>query len=542
MRVNQPVTQRERLYPSHQNLISTTDLESLITYANDEFCQIAGFTLEELQGAPHNLVRHPDMPPQAFADMWRHLREGKSWMDPVKNRCKNGDHYWVNAFVTPIQDASGKVVEYQSVRTAPDDAIKQRAERVYDEMRRGKTPRALRLPPCCHTLGIHLCLMALLASLVTLGYQHGPGWPLLIGALPLVVALVICQTLSRRLARLETLARHRFDNPLMQLLYTGRVDRLAAVELAMKMNQAEFNAVLARTQQTCQQIVQAAQTDLNNAESITGNLQQQQAQTNQVATAITEMTASIREVSHSSSASSDSLDNTAVLFREGNRSVLDTVAAVEGVHGELLTSRAVIEALASQCRAIDGILDVINNIANQTNLLALNAAIEAARAGESGRGFSVVADEIRTLAIKTQSSTGEIQQMISLLQASADDAQQAMAQGEQLSASCRLKAAATGDILQQISERLLQVTAGSNQIAQAVQEQSLVTQDIHHSVLDIKRLADDSSQGSRHAVQGIIALVKQLGDLERLVRQFQQHPATRPTSTALTSGQPLLAR
>lgn len=429
MRVNQPVTQRERLYPSHQNLISTTDLESRITYANDEFCQIAGFTLEELQGAPHNLVRHPDMPPQAFADMWRHLREGKSWMGPVKNRCKNGDHYWVNAFVTPIQDASGKVVEYQSVRTAPDDAIKQRAERVYDEMRRGKTPRALRLPPCCHTLGIHLCLMALLASLVTLGYQHGPGWPLLIGALPLVVALVIRQTLSRRLARLETLARHRFDNPLMQLLYTGRVDRLAAVELAMKMNQAEFNAVLARTQQTCQQIVQAAQTDLNNAESITGNLQQQQAQTNQVAT-----------------------------------------------------------------------------------------------------------------AIKTQSSTGEIQQMISLLQASADDAQQAMAQGEQLSASCRLKAAATGDILQQISERLLQVTAGSNQIAQAVQEQSLVTQDIHHSVLDIKRLADDSSQGSRHAVQGIIALVKQLGDLERLVRQFQQHPATRPTSTALTSGQPLLAR
>lgn len=136
MRVNQPVTQRERLYPSHQNLISTTDLESRITYANDEFCQIAGFTLEELQGAPHNLVRHPDMPPQAFADMWRHLREGKSWMGPVKNRCKNGDHYWVNAFVTP----SDKVVEYQSVRTAPDDAVKQRAERVYDEMRRGKTP------------------------------------------------------------------------------------------------------------------------------------------------------------------------------------------------------------------------------------------------------------------------------------------------------------------------------------------------------------------------------------------------------------------
>ena len=542
MRVNQPVTQRERLYPLHQNLISTTDLESRITYANDEFCQIAGFTLEELQGAPHNLVRHPDMPPQAFADMWRHLREGKSWMGPVKNRCKNGDHYWVNAFVTPIQDASGKVMEYQSVRTAPDDAVKQRSERVYEEMQSGKTPRALRLPPFSHTLALTLGLLPCLAALVALGYQHGPGWPLLLGALSLMLALAINQTLSRRLARLDTLARSRFDNPLMQLIYTGRVDRLAAVELAMQMNQAEFNAVLARTQQTCQQILASAQTDLHHAETITDNLQQQQAQTNQVATAITQMAESIREVSHSSTAASDRLDETADLFREGNRSVLDTVAAVEGVHGELITSRAVIEALASQCRAIDGILDVINNIANQTNLLALNAAIEAARAGEAGRGFSVVADEIRTLAIKTQSSTGEIQKMITLLQGSAGDAEQAMAQGERLSASCRLKAAATGDVLQQISDRLLQVASGSSQIAQAVQEQSQVTADIDRSVLSIKTLADDSSQGSRHAVQGIIQLVRQLGELERLVRQFQQHPAAQPTSSALTSGQPLLAR
>ncbi|MFM5095982.1 PAS domain-containing methyl-accepting chemotaxis protein [Aeromonas rivipollensis] len=542
MRVNQPVTQRERLYPAYQNLISTTDLESRITYANDEFCQIAGFTLEELQGSPHNLVRHPDMPPQAFADMWTHLRQKKSWMGPVKNRCKNGDHYWVNAFVTPIQDASGKVVEYQSVRTAPDDAVKQRSERVYEEMQSGKTPRALRLPPFSHTLALTLCLLPCLAALVALGYQHGPGWPLLLGALSLMLALAINQTLSRRLARLDTLARSRFDNPLMQLIYTGRVDRLAAVELAMQMNQAEFNAVLARTQQTCQQILASAQTDLHNAETITDNLQQQQAQTNQVATAITQMAESIREVSHSSTAASDRLDETADLFREGNRSVLDTVAAVEGVHGELITSRAVIEALASQCRAIDGILDVINNIANQTNLLALNAAIEAARAGEAGRGFSVVADEIRTLAIKTQSSTGEIQKMISLLQGSAGDAEQAMEKGEQRSASCRLKAAATGDVLQQISDRLLQVAAGSNQIALAVQEQSQVTADIDRSVLSIKSLADDSTQGSQHAVQGVIALVRQLGELERLVRQFQQHPAVQTTSSPLTSGQPLLAR
>ncbi|WP_310596949.1 methyl-accepting chemotaxis protein [Aeromonas aquatica] len=542
MRVNQPVTQRERLFPEHQSLISTTDLESRITYANEEFCQIAGFALEELQGAPHNLVRHPDMPSQAFADMWAHLRQNKSWMGPVKNRCKNGDHYWVNAFVTPIQDANGKVVEYQSVRTAPDGELKQRAERVYARLREDKQPLALRLPTFSHTLVLNLCLLLALVAMVTLGYRHESGWLLAAAVLPLAGAALVVNALSRRLGKLGKLARNRFDNPLMQLLYTGRVDNLAAVELAMRMNQAEFNAVLARTQQTCQQILRAAQTDLHNAEAITDNLQQQQAQTNQVATAITEMAESIREVSHSSTASSDRLDETADLFKEGNRSVLETMTAVEGMHSELVTSKGVINTLASQCRAIDGILDVINNIANQTNLLALNAAIEAARAGEAGRGFSVVADEIRSLAIKTQSSTGEIQKMISLLQGSAGDAEQAMEKGEQLSASCRLKASATGDVLQQISDRLLQVAAGSSQIAQAVQEQSQVTMDINRNVLNIKSLADDSSLGSQHAVQGVIALVRQLNELERLVRQFQQRPAPHTASEPQPSGRALLAR
>ncbi|MFQ1941404.1 PAS domain-containing methyl-accepting chemotaxis protein [Aeromonas veronii] len=512
MRINQPVTQRERLYPDHQSLISTTDLESRITYANDEFCEIAGFQLDELVGEHHNLVRHPDMPKQAFADLWNHIREGKSWMGPVKNRCKSGDHYWVSAFVTPIKDASGRVVEYQSVRTAPSEEIKQRAEKVYADLRNNKLPLALKLPTFSHTLTINLCLLLSLLAMFALGYNHDMNWQLALVALPLAIAAIT----------LNALSRSRFDNPLMQLLYTNKVDNIAAIELSMVMNQAEFNAVLARTQQTCSKILQAAEGDLRNAESITDNLQQQQAETNQVATAVTEMSESIREVSQSSTDSSSLLDETAVLFKSGNSSVAETVAAVAGMNSELTTSKSVISALVGHCRDIDGILDVINNIANQTNLLALNAAIEAARAGEAGRGFSVVADEIRSLAIKTQSSTSEIQKMITELQTSAGDAEQAMEKGCQLSESCQQKASATGTILQQINNMLQQVASGSGQIAQAVQEQFHVTAEINRNVLSIKTLADDSSVGSQHAVHGITQLVNQLSDLDRLVRQFQK--------------------
>ncbi|MFQ1638222.1 PAS domain-containing methyl-accepting chemotaxis protein [Aeromonas veronii] len=515
MRVNQPVTQRERLYPDHQSLISTTDLESRITYANEEFCEIAGFQLDELVGEHHNLVRHPDMPKQAFADLWNHIREGKSWMGPVKNRCKSGDHYWVSAFVTPIKDASGRVVEYQSVRTAPSEEIKQRAEKVYADLRNNKLPLALKLPTFSHTLTINLCLLLSLLAMFALGYNHDMNWQLALVALPLAIAAITLNALSRRLGKLNKMARSRFDNPLMQLLYTNKVDNIAAIELSMVMNQAEFNAVLARTQQTCSKILQAAEGDLRNAESITDNLQQQQAETNQVATAVTEM-------SQSSTDSSSLLDETAVLFKSGNNSVAETVAAVAGMNSELTTSKSVISALVGHCRDIDGILDVINNIANQTNLLALNAAIEAARAGEAGRGFSVVADEIRTLAIKTQSSTSEIQKMITELQTSAGDAEQAMEKGCQLSESCQQKASATGTILQQINDMLQQVASGSGQIAQAVQEQFHVTAEINRNVLSIKTLADDSSVGSQHAVHGITQLVNQLSDLDRLVRQFQK--------------------
>ena len=102
MRNNQPVTQRERTLSADQKLISTTDLKGNITYCNEAFVAISGFEHKELIGSPHNIIRHPDTPAAVFGHMWGDLGAGRSWMGIVKNRCKNGDHYWVNAFITPI--------------------------------------------------------------------------------------------------------------------------------------------------------------------------------------------------------------------------------------------------------------------------------------------------------------------------------------------------------------------------------------------------------------------------------------------------------
>ncbi|HAB02513.1 MAG TPA: chemotaxis protein, partial [Pseudomonas sp.] len=138
MRNNQPITQRERTFPAHQRLISTTNAKGVITYCNDAFVEISGFTREELTGAPHNLVRHPDVPTAVFAHMWQTLKQGLPWMGIVKNRCKSGDHYWVNAYVTPIFENS-QVVGFESVRVKPSAEQIRRAEALYQRLNQGKT-------------------------------------------------------------------------------------------------------------------------------------------------------------------------------------------------------------------------------------------------------------------------------------------------------------------------------------------------------------------------------------------------------------------
>ena len=137
MRTNLPVSQQEYLFPNNETLLSTTDTSSHISYANAAFIRTSGFDTDELMGQPHNLVRHPDMPAEAFADMWRSLQQGQSWTALVKNRRKNGDHYWVRANAAPMR-RNGQVVGYLSVRTKPSRAKIEAAQDLYNRFKEGR--------------------------------------------------------------------------------------------------------------------------------------------------------------------------------------------------------------------------------------------------------------------------------------------------------------------------------------------------------------------------------------------------------------------
>ena len=137
MRMNLPVTQRSFDFPDDATLMSSTDTSSHITYANEAFIKVSGYERDEILGSPHNLVRHPDMPREAFADMWATLKSGESWTALVKNRRKDGDHYWVRANATPVV-RGGSVVGYMSVRTKPGHDEVQQAEALYRRFREGQ--------------------------------------------------------------------------------------------------------------------------------------------------------------------------------------------------------------------------------------------------------------------------------------------------------------------------------------------------------------------------------------------------------------------
>jgi len=518
MRINQPVTQKEVTYPPSFNLLSVTSPSSHITYASKEFCDVAGFTLEELTGQPHNIVRHPDMPPEAFKDLWDHLKQGKSWMGIVKNRCKNGDHYWVDAFASPIKE-NGKTVEYQSVRLSPNRKHVDNAEKIYAQLKQGKTPSKLKGPRTrlWQRMTVALVGLSAIGSFIDAFLLSGAGlWFVLLGA------IAASYTLTRRLETLTAQAREVFDNPLMELVYTQHVDDLAELELAMKMRQSEINAIVGRIQDSNEQIGDAAQSSSKNCDTTAVNLEGQTAETEQVAAAINEMHSTANEIAHNAQSASEATVSANTAATEGVTAVQQTVESIQMLATQLNEASSVIGQLEEHGKTIGDVLTVIQGVAEQTNLLALNAAIEAARAGEQGRGFAVVADEVRTLAQRSHESTEEIQAVISLIQSSTQKAVQAMGEGNQLSKICVSSAEVSGEKLDVLINQVSDISDRNNQIATSIEEMARVTEDMNSSVQSISEVCAATSILAGDTRDECEGLVDNLSSQGKLVVQFRK--------------------
>ncbi|KEA64197.1 Aerotaxis sensor receptor protein [Marinobacterium lacunae] len=528
MKTNLPVTQFEVDYASSSNILSTTDLQGRISYVNDDFVKISGFTREELLDSDHNMVRHPDMPAAAFTDLWTRVKGGQSWMGVVKNRCKNGNHYWVDAYVTPIE-RSGQIAEYQSVRRKPERAAVQRAERLYAQLNNGKAPSALRNRTLSLSSRLMLCAFLPLATIaVAVGMTGLEGWVLGVMGLSAVVSLIAIWAVLQPFRTLVARAQVVIRDPVAQYVYTGRMDELGQLQLAMKMLESETAGLIGRISDSSGVLTQGA-TGLSAAvEQSQQGVRLQFSETDQVASAVNQMTASIQEVASSAQSSSQAATRGLQEVAGGKQVVDQSVESVRGLKEEITRAAAVIQDVEASSRSISGILAVIREIAEQTNLLALNAAIEAARAGEAGRGFAVVADEVRSLATRTQTSTEEVREMIERLQKGAARAVQAMDAGARQADVCVEQSHLTVASLDTIMESIQLISRMSSQIAEAVEEQSSVADEINISLSNIR----DMSQQNLSAVEqssstsrNVLGIATRFGELAQQFWSSRNKPA-----------------
>ncbi|MBW6476926.1 MAG: methyl-accepting chemotaxis protein [Chromatiales bacterium] len=435
------------------------------------------------------------MPPEAFENLWDTLKSGQPWNGLVKNRSKNGDYYWVDAFVAPIHE-NGGITGYQSVRTKPDEECVRRAEKLYAKIRSGHMPAFLRHPilyrhKLTAALFVIFILPLILAFLHTdIGVVKAVAYALI--GLPIVA--YVSWHLARPLKRMEAEAKSIVNNSLMDYVYTGRVDEFGNMLNALAMVKAKLRTVLGRMGEYGGEIRDAASATTEAVKKTNQLVVAQKEELDAVAGIMQELNATTHDVAANVVKTAEASANVDQKAVEGAKIIAEAIGVIGELAMNVRNSTAAMQKLDEYSEEIGSILGVIRGIAEQTNLLALNAAIEAARAGEQGRGFAVVADEVRTLASRTQDSTADIQRMIEQLQDGTGSAVTLGKESEALANRSEAEIEKVANSIGIITQEVSDISQQNTMVASAAEEQANVLADVEGNIANVKEAANDTAQ------------------------------------------------
>jgi aerotaxis receptor len=510
MRTNEPVTQHEFEFPDNATLMSTTDTQSHIRYANAAFIEVSGFTREEVQGQPHNLVRHPDMPKEAFADMWQTLKGGEPWTALVKNRRKNGDHYWVRANAVPVV-RNGRQAGYMSVRTKPTRDEIAGAEALYREFREGQAGHRkfhkglivrtglaslLSLGQTMSVRGrIRLTMAAMWLFCMLGGGLLAASWAdaALIGGTVAIAAVLGSILLERQIARpLEVLLKQALGvatGESRNVAHMNRVD-----EIGMAMRTVSQLGLMFRwlIDDVSQQVmtVQTATTEIAQGNTdLSSRTEQAASSVQETASSMEQMTATVKNNADTAQQANQLAGSASTAAADGGRAVSQVVTTMSDI--------------TASSKKIGDIIGVIDSIAFQTNILALNAAVEAARAGEQGRGFAVVAAEVRSLAQRSAEAAKEIKTLIGASVDKVEQGSKLVDDAGRTMDDIVSQVKRVSDLIGEISSATIEQSSGITQVGKAVAHLDQITQQNAALVEQGTAASQSLQQQAAHLVEAV---------------------------------------
>jgi aerotaxis receptor len=518
MRVNKPVFDQETQLKEEDFLISRTDLQGKITYANPAFIKISGYSREELIGADHNIVRHPDMPPAAFEDLWATVKKGELWGGVVKNRRKDGGFYWVKANVSPCYQ-SGKHVGFTSVRVKASISEIAASSAVYASLNANTNK---------YKIIDGVVIENTLAASIKAAIPTGIKAKLLLMTSASAALLGLSAVLGHVAAVVDDpSSRLDFANAqigvallgIVSLIYIGRTvtksiikpihdcilfsSQLAAGNLSASLEgsansdlkpvtdildtiRKSMVSISADIRQNIHQFADSANEIISGNLDLSSRTEEQAAALQQTAASMEEITSTVQQNSGNATHASE-LTKEASVIVSGSGTIMGKVV-------NTMTN------ISQSSKEMSEHIDTIDSIAFQTNILALNASVEAARAGEQGRGFAVVADEVRNLASRSANAAKEIRQLISGSSRQIQEGEQLVNEAEKTIDNAVAAVGKVNDIMGEISSASSEQSIGIGQVNQAVaqmetvtthnsslvQNVSAISHRLEHQILDVK--------------------------------------------------------
>jgi len=526
MRNNQPVTGRAIEVDEHQAIVSQTDLDGNITYVNPYLIEISGYSEEELLGAPQNILRHPDMPPEAFADLWATIKRGTPWTGLVKNRCKSGDHYWVRANITPIREA-GRTIGYMSVRVRAAAEEVTAAAEVYQRMRSGQAEgvrlhegavihggliaqagayvrnlslrtRIWAATSLVNVLQIAVCVASLMGhggatGMMGYGIFAATFAGLLINVfLWYALRVSVLQPLERSLQSARAIAA----GDLSGSFDTRAADEMGQLQRALQQMNVNLIATIRDVRTNVEAMAVATRQIAAGNLDLSGRTEAQAASLEETASSVEEFAATVKQNADNSVQADTLAVSASEVAARGGEIMKGVVATMDDIN--------------TSSRKIVDIIGLIEGIAFQTNILALNAAVEAARAGEQGRGFAVVAGEVRNLAQRSATAAKDIKHLIEV---SVGKVSVGMKQVSN-----------AGATMDQVVQAVRQVTAIMDEISTASREQSIGVDQVNSAIAHMDQVTQQNAALVEEAAAASSSLANEALHLCQAVSLFRFGP------------------